>query len=138
MRNKIAVAVSLAFFCFFYFGLDMTADALGVPLYIDGVDTGVGISLILFSILLAWRVYHWVLSGEVYGNIPKESHITWLFWLLSLLAFILSATMIRHIEVSSVIQRIAVLGSGVFIAWVAYKKHAETIRKRRSRGSDHT
>jgi hypothetical protein len=138
MRDKIAVAVSLVFFCFFYFGSDMAADALGVPMYIDGAGTGVGVCLILFSILLAWRVYHWVVSGKVHGNIPKESHITWLFWLLSLLAFILSATIIRHIEVSSVIQRIAVLGSGVFIAWVAYKKHAETMRKRRSRSSDHT
>lgn len=137
MREKVALAISLIFFGFFYLLADMAAGALGAPTYIDGVSTGVGLCIMVSSILLAWRVFHWVLSGKVHGNIRKDSHITWLFWLLSMLAFIFSVAIIRNIELSSTIQRMAVLGCAIFIAWLAYTKHTETMRKFRSDSSDH-
>lgn len=159
MKEKIAVVISIVSFGLIYFGLDTVADTLGVPTYIDfgetvsvtrgsgrysydeeidGESTDVGIFIMIASIMLAWRVYHWVISGKVHGNIKRESHITWLFWLLGMTAYVLVTTPIWKIDMPSMLQRIIVLGCGAGIAWFAYHKHAEVIEKMQSSNDEST
>ena len=106
IRGKISLVVSIIAFGFIYFGFDTAADAIGVPTYIDfdetitvtrgsgrysyevdidGESTDVGIYIMIASIMLAWRIYHWVLTGKVNGEISRESHITWMHWLLGMM-----------------------------------------------------
>lgn len=157
MKNKIALAVSIITFGLIYFGLDSIADVLGVPTYIDfgetitvtrgsgrysydedisGESTDVGIFIMIASIMLAWRIYHWVISGNIKGNISKESHYTWLFWIMGMTAYILLTTPIWKIDMPVVLQRIIVLACGAGIAWFFYNKHSEVIQKMRNSNDD--
>lgn len=159
MKEKIAVVISVGAFGLIYFGLDTIADALGASTYIDfgetisvtrgsglssyeedigGETTDVGIYLMVASIMLSWRVYHWVVSGTIYGNISRESHITWLTWILGMSAYILLTTPIWNIEMPGILHLIIVLGCGAGIAWFAYNKHAAIIKKIRTSDDDHT
>jgi hypothetical protein len=159
MKEKIAVAISIISFALIYFGLDTIADTLGVPTYIDfgetvtvtrgsgrysydedidGESTDVGMFILIASIMLAWRIYHWVVSGKFNGNISKESHTTWLFWLVGMTAYILVTTPIWQIDMPGILQRIIVLGCGAGIAWFTYNKHGEAIANIRGSNDDNT
>jgi hypothetical protein len=159
MKAKIAVAISVLAFGIFYFCMDFAADSLGVPTYIDfgetitvtrgsgrysydedidGTSTDVGVFILIASIMLAWRVYHLVISGKISGNISVESHITWLYWLLGMSAYILVTTPLWQIEMPGFIQRIAVLALGAGVAWFFYKKHDEAICKARREQENNT
>lgn len=159
MKEKIAIVVSIFAFGLFYFCMDTMADSLGVPTYIDfgetvtvtsgsglysydeeidGISTDVRIYILIAGIMLAWRVYHWVISGKMNGNIPVESRITWLYWLLGMSTYILITTPLWHIEMPGFIQRIAVLALGAGVAWFFHKKHSEAIWKVRSEQENNT
>jgi hypothetical protein len=159
MKEKIAVAISFISFGLIYFGLDTIADTLGVPTYIDfgetvtvtrgsgpgsydedinGERTDVGVFIFFASIMLAWRIYHWIVSGKFGGNISKESHTTWLFWLLGMTSYILVTTPIWQIEMPGILQHIIVFGCGAGIAWFGYNKHSEAITKIRAASNDDT
>lgn len=159
MKGKIAVAISILAFGIFYFCMDFVADTLGVPTYIDfaetitvtrgsgrysydedidGTSTDVGMFILIASIMLAWRVYYWVISGKMSGNIPVERHITWLYWLLGMFTYILVTTPLWHFQMPGFIQRIAVLAIGAGVAWFFYKKHSEAICRVRSEQESNT
>lgn len=150
MKEKSAIALSIFSFALIYFGLDAVADFLGVPTYIDfgetvtvtrgsgrysyeedidGESTDVGIYILIVSIMLAWRVYHWVISGNIKGDLSKESHTTWFYWLGGITTYILVATPVWYIDMPAIMQRIVVLVCGAGIAWFLYNKHDEAIRK---------
>jgi len=159
VKEKIAIVISILAFGLLYFCMDTVADSLGVPTYIDfdetvtvtrgsgrysyeedidGESTDVGIYILIVSIMLAWRVYHWIISGKMNGNIPVESHITWLYWLLGMSTYILVTTSLWQIEMPGFIQRFAVLALGAGVVWFFYKKHGEAIRKVRSEQEKNT
>lgn len=159
MKEKIAVVVSIFAFGLFYFCMDTVADSLGVPTYIDfgetvtvtrgsgrysydeeidGTSTDVGTFILIASIMLAWRVYHWVISGKVNGNISIESHTTWLYWLLGMSTYILITTPLWHIEIPGFIQRIGALALGAGVAWFFYNKHNAAISKIRRENENNT
>ena len=138
MKGKIAVAISIISFGLIYFGMDTIADALGVPTYIDfgetvtvtrgsgrysydedidGESTDVGMFIFISSIMLAWRVYHWVASGKFDGDISKQSHTTWLFWLTGMATYVVVTTPIWQIDMPGILQRIIVFGCGAGIAY---------------------
>jgi hypothetical protein len=157
IREKISLVVSIIAFGFIYFGFDTAADAIGVPTYIDfgetitvtrgsyrysyeddidGESTDVGIFIMIASIMLAWRIYHWLLTGKINGEISRESHITWIHWLLGMTAYILITTPIWHINMPSFLQRITVLGCGAGIAWLASNMHAKAITRIKSSNNE--
>ena len=159
MKEKIAVAISIISFALIHFGLDTIADTLGALTYIDfgetvtvtrgsgryyydedidGESTDVGMFIHIASIMLAWRTYHWVVSGKLNGNISKETHTTWLFWLVGMAAYILITTPIWQIEMPGILQRLIVLACGAGIGWFTYNKHGEAIAKIRSSNDDNT
>ena len=159
MKEKIALIVSIISFALIYYGMDTIADTLGVPTYIDfgetitvtrgsgrysydedidGESTDVGIYIMIASIMLAWRIYHWIISGNIKGNISRESHTTWLFWLFGMSAYILVTTPIWQINMHDGLQRVLVLGIGAGIAWFTYNKHEETIRKIKQSNDNNT
>jgi hypothetical protein len=153
MKEKIAVVVSIAAFFGLYISLDLTAGLLGVPTYIDygetitvtrgsgrysydedvsGSTTDVGMFILALSGMLAWRIFHWIKSGNLNGNIPSKSHTTWLYWLLGMTAYILITTPIWYIDISPTIQRVIVLACGAGIARFTYLKHEDAQRELRS------
>lgn len=159
MKGKIAVAISIIAFGIFYYCMDFAADSLGVPTYIDfgetvtvtrgsgrysydeeidGTSTDVGMFILIASIMLAWRVYHWVISGRVNGDISIESHTTWLYWLLGMSTYILITTPLWHIEIPTFIQRIGALALGAGVAWFFYNKHNDVISKIRRENENNT
>lgn len=146
MRKKIAIGISTLFFSLMYFGLSEVAGFLGEPIYIDfgeritvsrqfyeietsGLTTDIGLFIFIISIMFSWRLYHWAVSGKIYGNISIESHITWLFWLLGLSFYILIVTLIRQIEMYYILERIIIFSCIVGIAWFTRNKYYEVIEK---------
>lgn len=150
MKEKIAVLVSICAFALFYFCLDTVANLLGVPTYIsfgktvtvnrgsgrysydeesDGASTDVGEFVLIASIMLAWRVYRWIVSGRMNGCISIENHTAWLYWLIGMFTYILITTPLWHMDLPVFIQRIGALAIGAGLAWFFYNKHNDAISK---------
>lgn len=152
MREKFAIGVSILVFVALYFGLDALANILGIPTYIDfgetitvtrgggrssydeeidGQTTDVGLYILIASAMLAWRAFHWVVSGKPGGNLKREHRITWFHWFTGLTVYVVITTTIWHIDIPAILQRLLVLGVGVGIAVFFYKKHQKAIYEAR-------
>lgn len=144
MKTKIALTMSIISFVLIHTGLNAAADFFEIPTYInygetitvirgsgrysydeeiDGEKTEAGVFIVIASIMLAWRVYHWFLSGRILGSIPKKSHITWSFWMLGITSYILITTPIWAVDIPGIAKRIAALSCGIIIAALCHHRH---------------
>ncbi len=153
MRQKIAIGISIAACISLYIGMNVLAKALEFPTYIDfgetttvtrgsgrysydeeidGETTDVGFYILIVSVMLAWRIYHWVLSGKPGGNLPLGQRITWRYWFLGLTAFVVLTTPIWESAVPDALEGVLVLAIGAGIAWFSHKKCQESLSKVRN------
>jgi hypothetical protein len=137
--------------------MSIIVSILGIPTYIDfgetvtvmrgsgwssyedeisGVTTDIGFFIIIASGMLAWRVYHWVISGEISGDLPIESRITWRYWLAGLFSYVLISTPLLYMEIHGFLQRIIALSMAIGVARFFYLKHAEAICEARRNAHD--
>ncbi len=92
-RGSIAVVSSIVAFIVLFYILNELADFLGAVTYIgmgeeslltswgdetSGSITLVGYFVIVINGMLAWRVYHWVLSGKLQGDLKEKQRKMWM------------------------------------------------------------
>lgn len=125
MKEKIALVISIIFWFCLGMGLGFIVEILGVPIFEDPYtaahETLRFLVFFIISPMLAWRVYHWVVSGQFNGNIPKESHTQWLFWLAGLTAYSLLLILLYRARIPELLELIIVLGFGaglLFFSWL--------------------
>jgi len=144
MKTIIASTMGIVSFVMIYIGLNAVANFLEVPTYvnyeetitvirgsgrysydeeIDGEQTEVSVFIVAASIMLAWRVYHWFISGRIRGSIPKKTHITWSFWMLGITSYILITTPIWAADIPEIAKGIATLSCGIIIAALCHHRH---------------
>ena len=115
MKEKIALVISIISWLGLSTGLGFIVEILGVPIleerYGAAHETLGFLVLFIISPMLAWRVYHWVVSGQFDGNIPKESHTKWLFWLAGLTAYSLLLILLYRARIPELLELIIVFGS---------------------------
>lgn len=146
MRSKIALIGSICAFGTIYAALYSLAHAVGLPTYIDfgetivvtrgsgparydeeisGQTTDVGLYALLASLMLAWRGYHWILSGRLSGNLDREASALWKYWFLGSTAYVLISTPVWNIPIPFGVQRLLVLAIGAGVARFAYVRYGK-------------
>lgn len=133
MRNITATIISILAFGGVYFAFNVTANATGIPLFrdmeFDSYTTDFGMYAFIVSVMLAWRVYHWVLSGGIAGNISIESHITWVYWLVGMTIYILLIIPLSYIEMPALLHRMIILICAVGLILLGLRQYRITISK---------
>lgn len=110
MRKTSAFIVATASVLLLHFGIKTLAHYLDLPLAwsadegvllmggggrfayeeeVFGGSTGFGTYAIVVSLMLGWRVFHWVMTGSWDGDLTVKSKAAWLAWLIGLTAYIL-------------------------------------------------
>ncbi len=144
LNSKLSLLISFVSFCLIYIGLESAVDFLGLPTYIDfgetinvtrgsgrysydedisGVNTDIGIYIMVMSGMFAWRVYHWLKTGKLDGNRSTLSLLSWTYWVVGFSAYIVATTPIWFIDMPGIIQRLLALGLGGGIAWFTFCKY---------------
>jgi len=153
MREKFAIGVSILAFVALYIGLGALADVLVVPRtlipvkqsivgpYLTAADTLKRLTVtpsmlasifLIASAMLAWRAYHWVVSGKPGGNLKREQRITWFHWFAGLTVYVVITTPFGTSIYRQFFQRFLVLGVGVGTAAFFYKKHQKATHEARN------
>lgn len=148
MREKISWAFGVISFFVIYFSLDALASKLGFPTYIDygdevlvtrgsgltsydeevtGAATDIGVFILFLSGMLCWRIFHFVLSGKLSGNLPLEQRVLWLYWLVGTTAYIVTSTPIWSWNIPVLLQRAISLLIAGFIWLVAKNRYTVAI-----------
>lgn len=136
--NKIASIVSIFVYLCLVVGSYLLADAIGLTVRISYEDTVVtshryweeesnghytdlGWFIFIVSGMLAWRIYHWVASGRLDGNISKKSHRSWLIWITGMSTYIFSSTLLSFVVLNNSLLLILQLLCAVIIFWFGWK-----------------
>ena len=124
MKGKIALVISIMSWLGLGLGLGIIAEILGVPDIWENrpgpIHEALVLVLAVMSLMLAWRVYHWVISGQFDGDIPKESHTKWLFWLVGLTAYSLVLIVLYRARIPEFLEHIIVLGCVAGLGWFGW------------------
>ena len=154
VKDKIALGISIVGCILLYFILNALVAMIGEPTYIDfgktitvsrdgglweedinGEATDIGFYIIIVSVMLSWRIYHWVISGKLSGGLRADQRIAWFYWLLGLTAYILLTTPIWNIKMPGIIHRVLVITIGVGIGRFSYRKCQASLSKVRNEQS---
>jgi len=136
--NKIASIVSIFVYLCLVFGSYFLADVIGLTVFInyedtvvtshryweeesDGHYTDLGWFIHIVSGMLAWRVYHWFVSGRLNGNISKKSRRSWLIWITGMSIYIFSSTLLSFVVLNNSLLSILQLSCAVIIFWFGWK-----------------
>lgn len=66
----------------------------------DGHTTDIVYLEALLSILLSWRIYRWVLTGNLRGDLSPRQRLQWRCWLIGGTAYIVPTTAVAALELA--------------------------------------
>jgi hypothetical protein len=157
MRTKIAFVVSISALVSLYIGMQMLAKHLGLATYedfgeavtisrgggrysyddeVEGATTDLGYYILIISAMLAWRIFHWVLSGKINGNLRVDQKLLWSSWFWGMSTFIVLSTPIWQIEMTGFLQRILVMAIGFCVLMYFYHRYTKALHRERLKKSE--
>ncbi|QXZ11695.1 hypothetical protein KVQ82_16515 [Pseudomonas sp. AO-1] len=131
MRGKIALAGSIVSFVGVFWLIGIIASLLGLPVFIDygasqtitrgsgrysydeevdGAMTDVGLFQVVIAGMIAWRIYHLILTGSFVHDLSVKSRRSWWAFFIAALAYITVVTPISLIEMPGFVTRCISLG----------------------------
>lgn len=140
MKEKTALIFSLIATIIIIVGLSVVFGKLGFHTYIDygetitiqhhlydeekdGSVTNLGWYLLVVPSMLGWRLYHWFISGEIFGNLNYAQRLTWNYWFVGLtVATILTELMYMlplHYIIHNIGSLVILFGTG----WLLFRSY---------------
>lgn len=140
MNKKIAGTLSVIITFIAILGLNILSDKLGFTTYIDygetitiehqfyeeekdGYMSNVGWYILIVTSMLGWRLYHWLISGKIFGNLKYEQRLIWNYWFIGATIVTLLTEIIYMFDLHYLILRFCSFAILVVTAWTLFKSY---------------
>jgi len=146
MNKKLAGILSVIATFAMIAGLIILSEKLDFPFYIeygetiiiehtlydeekDGSVSNVGWYILIISLMLGWRLYHWFISGKMSGNLEYRSRLTWKYVFIGLtIVTILTETMYIF-NLHHLILKFGSLAILIVTGWLLFISYSDKLDK---------
>ena len=146
MSEKLAGIFSMIMVVGMIVGLIILSEKLGFTFDIDygetitidhgiydeeksGAISNVGWYILIISSMLGWRLYHWLISGKMSGNLEYRSRLTWKYVFIGLtIVTILTETMYMF-NLHHLILKFSSLAILIVTGWLLFISYGDKLDK---------
>ena len=144
MNEKTAGILSVIITFIAIIGLSILSDKLGFATYIDygetitiehqlyeeekdGSISNVGWYILIVTSMLGWKLYHWFISGKIFGNLKYEQRLLWNYWFIGLTIVTLLTEIIYMFDLHYLILRFSLLAILIATAWIFFRSYEKKL-----------
>ena len=147
MSEKLAGTLSIIVTVGMIIGLIILSEKLGFAFHIDYGETiiidhglydeekdgdisNVGLYILIISSMLGWRLYHWLISGKIFGHLRYAQMIGWKYWFIGLtIVTVLTEIIYNMFDLHHLILKFGTLAIYILTGWLLFTRYSDKIDK---------